>query len=1255
VNGRRTRLAVGLLIAVTMVTSLWAGWTTFGIVGAAPGAPVPHASPSAATSSPKVVHPLVPCPPPPNIVYPAYNSVGNGWPLQPDFSSQGNCAPLGDDQVHSSFFSNVAGSGTHFTIPLYLPALGSQGQPCDYNDINLGIVVGGDGLSVDGQSYAEISFTPNAGCTNQSTNTVTYTEGAMVWGVFNASHLWPTTAAAFGCPNGGDSFTRDDSYYCELNQISSGSGTTLGSNLPSATWYNLTFVGGVGASNPLGFFENTTAGSSYSYSYTFSAANTGNHTYYPYYHSSCLDSCVLNWSTSFGLGVGADLCNAYNPTNLPMCNSYNQYNWESGPPVAWGAPHFWTGTDWRGDYRTFAPESTSGVCNAFAPAGTVAPCLNADSSGGTGYYPTFTFNGSSLDFGTTWPWTTEDFGGAIKEYQSSTFQKDFVPLWIDDLSNSSRGGFVPPAASFNVSARVQDLGNVSSVTLDYELPGAGWTSEPMALDSGDASYGFYNATVPGTGGNGLIHYYLSATNNASATIFLGHNETISRGPLPHFNVLLTLNPGYCGNIRINGSLERNDTTLSLLPGTYPVTGDPCWPYIFFNWSRTGGVTVNSYTASTQALVTSNGTLQAIFEYIRPTDNITVETAPGFCGTVNINGGFYTNGSLVPLLDNLPYFIGLTAGCGGESFAGWGILGNFTILGHSLTPHGNGTIVATFVPSSSAVSVLFLTSPSNCGGILYNNTGYVNSETLNFSLGSYTILPDPCRHFGFLEWNASAGVSVVGTTMTVSGAGSIREINYHLTEVTLDTYPGFCGLINFDGQNYRNGSVVVVQNNSTHIISATTCPGYYFFGWNTTPGLNAAGSVLTVNSSGTLTAVNINGNNSVFVGFITDPPFCGSINFGSSTFVNANYTREVPGAIVPIASKACTNYGFVNWVTTGGITIVGGNAYVNTSGSITAVFRPLAQIFLYTDPAACGSIDLGGKVYGNNATVTVPETAVFSLAAIPCAGYALTAWENSSGATITGNDITFATTSILTAVFSVVGYIVDVTINPPNCGDITVSGRVVVNGSSLALPLGSYPIKATPCAGDHLSAWTTNGSVTVNGSHLLVNGDGNLTATFQPVPPSVSLSVASSSFTGSPVALIAAVAVLVPPYNYSYQWRFGDGTPPETTFVNFTDHIYNHAGTFTVGVTVTDGYNRTASSNSTISVVAPTSTAAVGTLIPGLTAVGVAVGVLVIALAFVGYWRRRHPQGGEGEAANAPAPPSTTDEPDVSPEENEPKP
>ncbi|MCI4350853.1 MAG: PKD domain-containing protein [Thermoplasmata archaeon] len=1258
-TGRRFGAGPTILVAIVMVTSLWVALGTNGAASIVPAPPASahgalSAHPTALSTPPPRVHPsTVPCPPPPPIIYPAYHAVGNGYPLQPDFSSQGNCAPLGNDQVHASFFSNVAGSGTHFTIPLYLPALGTQGQPCNYNDVYVGIVVGGDGLSINTQSYAVVSFTPNVGCQNQSSNTLTYSENAMVWGLFNASKMWPATAATFACPNGGESFTRDSAYYCEQNQVNAGSGSLIASSLPSATWYNLTFVGGVGPSNPLGFFENTSASVGASHSYTFNALNTSNHTYYPYYHSSCLDACLLNWSTSFGLGLGADLCSTYNPTQNPACNSYNQYNWESGPPVAWGVPHFYTAGAWRGDYATFAPESTSGVCNSFAAAGTVAPCYNADANGGTGYYPTFTFNGTSLNFGTSWPWTTENFGTAIKEYQSNTYQKDFTPFWVDHDANSSRGGFVTPGSSVNVSARVQDLGNVSSVSLNYQLPNAAWSNVSMVRKAGTPTYGIYNATIPGSGGNGLIHFYISAVNNASVTAFLGHNDTVSRGPLPHFQVLLQTTPGNCGNVWFNGTAYRNNTYLSELPGVYAVKGNPCWPYVFFNWSRSGGVVLGSYNQTTQALVTSNGTLDVILLYIRPTDNITVATSPAICGTVNIDGNAYTNGQTLGLLDNLPNTIGLFSGCGGYVFGGWGILGNFTILGRSLTPHGNGTIIANFIPSGTAVQVLFQTSPTSCGGIGYNNTGYVNGENLNFTPGTYAIAPLPCAHYGFLKWNASAGVSVAGSSMTVTSAGVVREVNYHLTEVTLVTVPGFCGYITFDGTNYRNGSVVVVQNNSTHLISAVSCTNYYFFGFNTTPGLSVSGHVFTINYSGVLKSINIPGTSAVFIGFITDPPFCGTINFESSTFVNANYTYVPPGTVAPISANTCRNYGFVTWITTGGITIVGGNAYVNTSGSIDAVFRPLADVFLYTDPAGCGSIDLGGRIYGNNATATVPETAVFSLAAIPCTGYALTAWENSSGATITGSNISFATTSILTAVFTQVGYTVGFTINPPNCGDMTVQGRVVVNGSTFALSRGVYAIKATPCAGDHLAGWSTNGSVNVSGSHLYVNGSGNVTATFQPVPPSVSLSVPTGSFTGLPVSFIAAVAVLVPPYNYTYQWAFGDGSPPETTFVNFTDHVYGHTGTFAVGVTVTDGFNRTAHANSTVSVVAQNTTSAGSTLIPGLTAIGLALGVLLVALAFVGYWRRRHPAT-EAEPA-APPPPATTDELDVSPEEMETKP
>lgn len=1231
------RTLVGIVALVALLSA--PGLSVFAPAGGGPsagtpratGLPAPWSGPTplvlatSAHRSPLAPHPAVKCPPAP---YPTYYAVGNGLPPEPNPNHQGNCPLLQWDAQHASFFSNTPKSGQMFSIQVYLPGAGTQGQACNFPDFYIGMVVAGDAKSEHNESYAAVNFIPNGGCGSQSGSAITYSVGAQVWAFQNYSN----TSSV--CPNGGLSLTWNNWFWCVLEEINSGSGASLGT-LNGNHWYNITLFGYGGVSPRLTAYVNDSSNSANDLSYTYSSTNTGTYTFYPYFDSSCPDTCVLDWATSFGLGINFDICNTYNPTNTTACNSYDEWNWLASPPVQFRAPHSFTNGAWNGDYRFFSPESTSGVCNLFT-------CANYNVYGGTGFYPYFTYNGSELNFGPAWPWTTQTMGGASGEYLSSFFANDITPLWVDNVANDSHGGFVASGQRVNVSAVVQVLGEASQVNLTYALPGQSFVSVAMSRTGGNVSNGVYNGTIPGTGSDGLIRYNVTAYDRAgAATVFpSGRNayDAVHRGPLPHFNVNITTSPGHCGVVFFNGTQYHSPSTVSTLPGIFPVKGQACWPYAFNNWTTRGQVVLASTSNSTYLTVEGNGSLEALFSYVRPYDSISFKTAPTSCGSIDFQGNFYTStSSPVRVLDGLNYSLSVGGACAQMEFAGWGLSGAFTILGWNVIPHGNGTITANFISTSSGINVRFLTSPPGCGGVLYNGSGYADREELNFTSGSYAIAPDPCAHYGFLEWNSTGGVTTSGNTMTVSSVGTLREINYHLTEVTLLTSPGYCGAVQWDGIDYTNGTTIVVQNNSTHIAKGIPCTGYYYFGGRTTGGLTLAGDVVTVNASGTFTAVFIPGSGTKFVAFITDPSDCGAIVFGGIRFVNANFTRDPGGSIVPISAVPCALYGFVEWITQGGITIVNGNAYVNASGSIEAVFRPLATVFLYTTPATCGGIALGGVVYKNNQSAVVPEGAVVSLAALPCAGDMLSAWENSTGAILTATTAYFQTNSILTAVFVQIGYPVTFTLSPAACGEIRVGNRPVHNGSQLDLPLGSYPIQAVPCAGDHLNGWRVQGSVGVENTTLNVTGPGNVTALFQPVPPVVSLSVPTSSLANSAVELVATVQTLVPPYNYSYLWTFGDGSPNLVTPVNFTDHVYQSAGTYHVAVQVTDGLNRTANASQAITVVVGKASGALSALTPSTYAVIGSLAALAVALVAVALYRRRHPPADE-------VPPSTADTP-----------
>jgi hypothetical protein len=53
------------------------------------------------------------------------------------------------------------------------------------------------------------------------------------------------------------------------------------------------------------------------------------------------------------------------------------------------------------------------------------------------------------------------------------------------------------------------------------------------------------------------------------------------------------------------------------------------------------------------------------------------------------------------------------------------------------------------------------------------------------------------------------------------------------------------------------------------------------------------------------------------------------------------------------------------------------------------------------------------------------------------------------------------------------------------------------------------------------------------------------------------------------------------------WTFGDGTAPLTTTLHTASHVYTAAGSYTVGVTVTDPLGRTASATLLITITGPT--------------------------------------------------------------------
>jgi hypothetical protein len=1160
-------------------------------------------------------------------VYPVYTPLNGFNPPLPTYSTQSPCK-VAQDEVHATFSSGAAGSGESVKVPIRIPGGVAPGAADLYRDFYVGMVVQGNPTSVDGQSYAEVVFTPYVVGSH-----VEWRVGVAVW-----SLLLNTACAVKSWGPTGFNLTYSGQYACVVDETGNYNGTVLEAGIPGGQEANVTMTGSAtSSSRPLGVWFNDSTNASESASFSLTAANTHTDEFRPYYGTACPDNCVLNWTNPFGLGVGLDLCDS------GSCFSYNQSTLVATPPFEVGAPEYWTGISYSGTYLYLSPESSTGACSGI---GSVAPC---SPNAFAGYYPYFSFNGTRLNFGGNYSWATESWGGAYQEFNAYGTMNDYLPLFVDELTNSSRAGYVAPGVALNVSARVQVLGRLASVNLSYANPGVAAVNETIDKVSGSATDAIYAADIPSAPENGTVVFRVIATDAAggvtAAPPYPDPNSTVLRGPIPSFSLVLDTSPPICGGgISVNGTaLAANGTVAEYLAGEYPVRAESCYPYAFDRWQTSGGASVAPDAASGVLTLTGNGTVDAEWTYVTPDDQVGLAWNPAGCGATTLNGNEFlaSGGPQSTLVRNRTTESLGAATCGGDAFAGWTISNpsNLTVLGTQVTVTGNGTLTETSLPTTDSLPVLFETDPTGCGGVRVNGAGYTNNESLNLRPSTaYDVGPDPCYGWG---WNGTVattgGVSISGGTLLATNPGTVTYSYYQLTLVSVVTSPGDCGAVDWDGVTEYNGATLNVTNHTLHSLSALPCAGHYLETWDISGAITYSSGTVDVNGPGTIEAIFHSGSPEATVEFITEPIGCGSINFAGTMFSNAQSTTVSPGSVESVLPTACANYGFVAWNPSGGVQVAGGVVYVNASGSLEAEFHPLVPVHIDTSPTDCGSIAIAGVDYTNGSVPQLPEDWNYPIAAVPCAHDTLDEWETSTSATIANGSLALNGSAVITAVYVAALYPVEFYLDPGNCGSLLFGGTAYGNNSTLNLTAGVYPIAPGTCAGYALSSWATTGGLNVTGATLTVNGAGSVTEVEAAVPPSLSLAVPSSAASGSAVVLRANVAVPVPPYNYNYTWSFGDGTNV-TTPSNFTSHTYAAPGTYEVRVTVVDPLGRTASAVANVTVVNPGAAPVFDVSPADLAVIGGAIVVVAAAIVAALILARRNQRPPEPE----PVTPSTGD-------------
>jgi hypothetical protein len=1219
----RVGVVVGLVVGLTLLAGLPLNLALSEASAAAPAAP----------TAPTVTHgeavgPVRP-PPPPLFCpmgYPAYAPLEGGiWPFDPNFYYQGSCPYIAKDEVHGTFSSAYNGSGANWSMPWTLPAQGPGGQENAIAGLYVGEVVSGDNRSLYNQSYAEVVALPSLNFSGD----LVYSIQATVVSFANISSLDNFC--------GGDSLNLswNDSYYCEFNDVVNQTPVVLFSSVPGGQSFAVTFRGEPrNTTRPVDIYVNETNGDLTTTTTLLDQNTTGGPVFAPAYATACPDNCELGWALSYGLGVGIDIC-PQGTAAFAYCDSYNGTLWPQLPPTTFGIPEAWNGATYGADYRYFSPESASGVCDTSPPNGvTVAACYEYTSGGGDGFYPYFSLTAHGLDFGTSQPQSVTSWGGPYNQYLATSSSQDLTPLVETHLTDSSLAGYAPTGSVVNVTLNVTDLGHTTGVTLAWSLAGGPWTTGAMTRTSGNVFNGAYLATIP-SGANGTIRYQVNATGGSGLTVS-STVRTVSRGPLPVFHVALALNPPSCGGITFNDSVYGNGSLASVGPGPTTAAASGCYAYTFAGWQATPRLTLASPSnATTAVIVGGNGTLTATWNYVRPYENITVGIAPVGCGLVMINGVSYADGGVASVQFALPQSLGYTTTCGGYAFGGWNITGNLSVSGDSLVAGNNATLTATFVPADTTDALTFATNPTTCGGVQFGDAAYTNGEQVNVPTGNYVLIPRPCAHYGFVNFTATPGATIAGRNLSIAGATTVTENNYKLTEVFVTTDPSDCGGIVLSGVTYTNGADIAVENHSVYTVTAFSCAGHFLEGFTSAGGLTLAGSLLTVNGTGSLLVVSLVGTPQVFVAFLTTPARCGSVLVDGTGYTNGEFTSFAPDSALPIAPLPCGAYGFVGWTLSGLITISNGVAYLNGSGAITAIFGALVTILIDTTPSTCGATVISGVSYLDGSQAVLTEGVTYSIVGVSCDHYVLHDFETSPFVAIANNSFDPDGPSTITAIFVPIVYTVHFEVSGPGCGQVYLSSVPEGNGANVNETAGNYSLTATPCSTSTFAGFTSSGpNLSLAGNLLVVNGNGTMTAQFVPIPPVVTIGGPSGALAGGPALFFASVQVPVAANGYVYTWTFGDGTV-NTTTSNTTVHVYASTGTYRVSVEVVDPFHRSANASTTITVVTQSSADYTHLLEIGLLTAGAAAAALVV-IWFAG--RPRQPPARPEPSTTSPSPP-----------------
>ena len=416
---------------------------------------------------------------------------------------------------------------------------------------------------------------------------------------------------------------------------------------------------------------------------------------------------------------------------------------------------------------------------------------------------------------------------------------------------------------------------------------------------------------------------------------------------------------------------------------------------FNGWtgSGTGSYTGSSTTATITmgSPITETGSFTGTSGGTSGPYTVTFNTSPSGGGTVSASSS-----SCSPTSDSGASFsLSCPAGAtvtvsetpSGSSYYdnGWSLSGAVSKSGGTVTVDGAGTVTALF--SVSEPSVAFDASPSGGGTVSASSSscsptsGSGSSFSLSCPSGStISISETPSSGYYLTGWSTSGSVSLSGSTVTVSGSGTVTA-NFAIPTVTFNSSPSDGGSIDASSSTCTpatdSGSSFSMScpSGTTITLGSSPASGYKFGGFAAHGGVT-----LSTNRAGVWAAV-ISGSGSItgdFIGGTTSVTFgtSGIENEGSTTILTVDGTGysfdSLPVTFTwasgsshtfswasPVACKTGCRY---VWSSTSGISSSESGTIVvpPSGGSVTASYVNQVYVTSAVSPSGVGSVSGSGS-------------------------------------------------------------------------------------------------------------------------------------------------------------------------------------------------------------------------------------------------------------------------------------------------------